>query len=592
MSINLRPNSESECDPHDVAIKSFFLGPSAENSEWLIEVVRDILHRWFDWRKNLNPHRPVISSKDRMSRDFQQQQNLSRSELIEIARRFENEIPKFLPQYIGHMFSEISMPALLGHLITLLHNPNNIAPEASHVGLEIERAAVQELVKMVGYSGGVGHFTSGGTVANLEFLFRARERLALWLAREASLGTNQNLTRAAACGWQRFQAAQGRVDPELEKRLNILESGPEAFFALREQTGREVQRPILFVSGSKHYSWPKAMHMLGLSTKNLKLIELDEAGRARPRKLKLAIEEALRLEIPILGVVNIAGTTELGSMDPLDETAEVLEHFRKQEDLNLWFHVDAAYGGFFRTLWQSEEDLANLPGALRSALSALPLSDSVTLDPHKLGYVPYSSGTFLCRENKNYFVRSFSGPYLAGSANSETEMNIGNYTIEGSRSAAGAVATYASMKSFASQQGYARVLNRTLQVKKLFQVKLAASGLDLFFPEGLDSNIICFTVANDSNELSEINQRAISLYEKIEASHQFWVSKTTLERPMYQALIEAFCRQHGVNSKPHEGLVLLRLTLMNPFLVTKESELDHLGQFCQLLKGLVFPQKG
>lgn len=566
-----------KCDPNEVAVKSFFLGPAAENAKWLESTLGEIFESWFTWRRKINSKdSPVISPDDQKLAEFVSQQNRNRANVQSLLRRFEDEIPKFSPRYIGHMFSEISMPALLGHFITLLHNPNNISAEASKVGTEIEQEAIELLGQIAGYKKTYGHFTSGGTVANFEFLFRARERLALWLAHSLAVGRKDAML-SAHLGWTEFHKVQRNSEGEDFKRFYILDRARDAFANIKKASGREMGDPILIVPWSKHYSWPKAMHYLGLGESNIRYIKLDRFGRANPEDLRSHIQTAIKEGSPILGVVAVAGTTEMGTVDPIEEMADVIEDAKKTEGLNIWFHVDGAYGGFFRSLvTKTKKDQVISEQTLRS-LTAMERSNSVTLDPHKLGYVPYSSGAFIAANEEDYFIRSFTGPYIVSD-----DKNLGNYTLEGSRSAAGAVATYTSIKSFNSIQGYAKLLGRAISSKLEFQKELSKNHAAFFIPEGLDTNILCFTPAGTAKRLSQINAYALKLYESVESSHEYWISKTTLSSASFTELVKQFCESRGIQQDCDE-LVLLRLTLMNPFTVTKESSVDHVEAFCTLL---------
>src|SRR3989344_5404911 len=167
------------CDPKDIALKCFFLGPQAENGPWVSQSIQEILSSWYQWRQSLFPQDGnAISQNDQDSSYFVEYQGNFNQQLKILLQRFEAEIPKFSPRYIGHMFSEISLPALIGHFITLLHNPNNVSSESSLVGTEIEKESITALCKMVGFKEleACGHFTSGGTIANFEAYLRARER--------------------------------------------------------------------------------------------------------------------------------------------------------------------------------------------------------------------------------------------------------------------------------------------------------------------------------------------------------------------------------------------------------------------------------
>lgn len=569
--------TDSACDPNEVAVKSFFLGPSAENEEWLTGQISDFLQSWTQWRKRVSGEDGgLITDRDRELPEFKRQQQFTSDVIREISRRFEDEIPKFSPRYIGHMFSEISMPALLGHMITLLHNPNNISVEASTVGTEIEKQAIEALCTMIGYSEGVGHFTSGGTVANFEFLFRARERLSKWLAAAIATG-EKDVFRASAMGWDEFHRRSQDL-PEVDFRRLLLHENPiENLRTIREHLGFDLKPPVLLVSASKHYSWPKAMHYLGLGEPNVRYVKLDDKGRMSVADLQLQIEQCRLENIPLLGVVAIVGTTELGTVDPIQAIVTTLDELEREHGLRIWLHLDAAYGGFFRSVIRGEAAGSIDVGVLRD-LTAMKEADSVTLDPHKLGYVPYASGAFICRDEEDYFVKSFTGPYIVSD-----RKNLGNFTIEGSRSAAGAVATYASLKAFEGSDGYARILSRAVSAKLEFREALIEAGLHVFFPEGLDTNLLCFAVLGKETRLSDVNRLNLSLYERCQAAGRYWISKTTLNRDHFGALIEGGCAKHGLTLDTDE-MVLLRLTLMNPFVLSKEGPTDHARAFAESLQ--------
>jgi hypothetical protein len=126
-----------KCYPSEVSMKSLFLGPKAENSSWLLEQMLGILNNWFLWRKKLNPYDgPAVSAFDQNLKEFINKQNFVSENLKHLAALFEKEVPQFSPRYIGHMFSEVNLPALLGHFISLLHNPNIISHESAKVGIQ------------------------------------------------------------------------------------------------------------------------------------------------------------------------------------------------------------------------------------------------------------------------------------------------------------------------------------------------------------------------------------------------------------------------------------------------------------------------
>ena len=95
--------------------------------------------------------------------------------LAELLALLKDEIPTFSPRYLGHMVSDISLPGLLGHVAMLFENANLASREAAMVASKIETEAINLLADMVGLDPVPtrGHFTSGGTLANFEAVWRA-----------------------------------------------------------------------------------------------------------------------------------------------------------------------------------------------------------------------------------------------------------------------------------------------------------------------------------------------------------------------------------------------------------------------------------
>lgn len=166
----------------------------------------------------------------------------------------------------------------------------------------------------------------------------------------------------------------------------LLTSGGSMSFLIALVTARRTRLPddfqagVLYASTETHHSAIKAALLAGFPEANVRELPADGRCRLRVADLEAAVradrERGLR---PFLVVAN-AGTTNTGAVDPIPEIAEVC----RREDL--WLHVDAAYGGFFRLV---ENGAALLPG--------LELADSLVLDPHKGLFLPYGTGCLLVR---------------------------------------------------------------------------------------------------------------------------------------------------------------------------------------------------
>lgn len=162
--------------------------------------------------------------------------------------------------------------------------------------------------------------------------------------------------------------------------------------ARRNRLGEDFMNGTLYFSDQVHHCVTKAAGILGFPERNWVKIpttrpdfrmDVDELAKAITR-------DKAQGKKPFL-VVGSAGTTNTGAIDPLSELAELC---RKE---GLWFHVDAAYGGFFR--------LTETGGR---KLSGIERADSVALDPHKSLSMPYGTGCLLVK-NPRTLLDSHSG---------------------------------------------------------------------------------------------------------------------------------------------------------------------------------------
>lgn len=589
-----------KCDPKEVALKSFFLGPQAENAPWVLALLDSVFERWTRWRKSLFPEDgSAISTLDQSSHSFIERKEIFQKVTMDLLARLEEEVPKFSPRYVGHMFSEVSLPALFGHVVTLLHNPNNISGESSRVGTQIENEAIEFLLSMVGFpsQSGAGHFTSGGTIANLEALIRAQSRMALWLATQAVLKESTkiesfDLTLSAHSGWNQLDDAMAKIQRasisqseiakwkmgvanpiELSDRLEILGGG------------KEFLGPVLLVPENKHYSWKKGCRMLGLGAEALWPIQLDSHGRLSIDHLKQLLDLAIVKGRPVLAVVSVVGTTELGGIDSVNKVQDMLDHWKKESGIHIWHHVDAAFGGYFRTV-DLNHSIA-LSSQSKDALHAISRVDSVTLDPHKLGYVPYASGAFLTRDKRDYYFSTFDdAPYI----DFDETRDKGPYTIEGSRSAAGAIATWMTAKAMGlNPNGYGLLLERTARISKELGKRLTEENLPLQVAPGCDTNILCFTCAKPGESISKSNERTLRVFDRFSPKHQdsaFMVSKTSLHWKSYTAYLDQWTPS-WMALRDSDEVVLIRMTMMNPFFASREMTINYSDEYIKELSAIL-----
>jgi len=243
-----------------------------------------------------------------------------------------------VPGFFGYVFGSGEPVGALGDFAASVVNQNVTAWRSGPAAASIERTVVRWLAESVGCAGFAGSLTGGGSSANL---------MALCMAREARCPANED-------------GAQGG---------------------------------LIYASTEAHMSMPKAVALLGLGRRNLRTIPVDERFRMKIDALEEAVRHDLKQGLIPMAVVATAGTVATGSIDPLDEIADLCQRH------GLWMHVDGAYGA-----------LAAL--AAPEKFCGMGRCDSISLDPHKWLYQPADCGCLLYRDAaaaRKAF--SFSGDY-------------------------------------------------------------------------------------------------------------------------------------------------------------------------------------
>lgn len=571
-------------------VRTYFPGARSENERRLRGEIDATLDHWFRWRSarfedsasNCTP--PVASSPAREG-------DLLGQRLLTLCDALTAETPTFSPRYVAHMKADLSLPGLLGWFAAMLHNPNNSSRDASRVGSVIETEAIAALAGMLGYdpAQAQGHFTSGGTVANFEAVWRARYRLDHWLslALHVSETTGETLDPFAAAhmGWERFRALQTlhAVSDELLKSCSAAASNPgDVWRRITEASGRDYRGPVMLVPGNRHYSWSKSANVFGLGGEAIWSIALDRGGHLDLADFERQVERAQADGRPILMAVAVAGATETGAIDPLDRLYDRLDLWRAERGWRIWRHVDAAYGGFLRAMLDGPSEAALAPETA-AALRAMGRSDSITIDPHKLGYVPYACGAFLTPDAEHYAVSAFDAPYL-----DRPELGDGKWssTLEGSRSAAGAAATWLTAETLGfGADGLGALMASTVGTRQAFEAAVREAVPEAQFLPA-DSNIACFLLACPGEALSHSNARTRAVFNYFQRSPHLAVSKTTLGVDNAALIAHLLAGHGGYDDRPRgEGeMLVIRCVFMNPYWSEPSVRHDLLPRFIEELR--------
>lgn len=731
-------------------ITNFFLGPKAENSDYLTKFIKKILKDYIYWRKNYCPSDKFENPKEK---DWYEKLDY---ELQNVLSLLKANYPFYSPRYMAHMLSETIMPGILGYFAGMLYNPNNVTDEAAPVTVNLELEFAKRICRMLGFkskdniSTGFAHICSGGSLANLESLWFARELQFIPLIIKEfcqynniedfkiktpnmvgqnlfinifelsdkillSLKPNEKIFLPTKLLQHLIEVKKLKKDEAIEKLNNHIRKSK---YSIRWAGFINVMmnlklKPVIFVPESAHYSWDKTISILGYGNTAIRRIPITHKFRINVKKLKEMLYNLKEDEF-VVAVITVCGTTEEGAVDPIHKVQFLREEFEKDKNMSFWLHIDSAWGGFIRSLFnvddyndlifekfpnekvekefleskeqmkekyklknkpftQLDEDslkikfLMNLKESYNDDDSFFPKNktkstsskmvilswddlnvlkafmtfkeaDSITIDPHKLGYIQYPAGVIAFKNANIVQFIAQKASYISKVKNGVEKIfmdevnSIGPYIIEGSKPGAAAVACWLAEKTIPfNLNNHGEILKSTLLNSKRFLLllnKLNKENIGTAFRkenricrkpyrlvpvyDNIDTNIVCFFVlpmiwcdeiksnillTKDVNlNLKELNNLNESIYKKFTIinegkdyifphSIKFFVSRTrfTCEQYSYDS-IKKILEENYIKKEEYEkeGLFILRATLMNPWHYKQNSDgIDIYFEFFQ-----------
>lgn len=510
-------------------VEAWFLGPKGENADTFERLVVEAIRDQVFWRRNYHPEDPThISEEIKQSPEYLDALGQLKESYYKLLAFLKKSVPFFSMRYQGHMNWDLTIPGMLGYFATMLYNPNNVAFEGSTATTLIELAVGDDLCRMLGYEipnereladGAIrpwGHITCDGSVANIEAVWAARNAKCYPFAFREAIKQSAELQEASH---MRVPLPTGGSDELINlNSWQLLNLNIDDILALpirlsseyhidRDLVSREVakysmqnlglvgfasqflrdneSRPVVFVPGTKHYSFPKAVALLGLGSNQLIDVEVDVDARLDLRHLRELLEQCLADQQPVLSVVAVIGSTEESAVDPIAGVLELRKEFAAR-GLNFHVHADAAWGGYHRSLINDEFPAsplemraippiaAPLSQYVETQFRALGDADSITVDPHKSGYIPYPAGALCYRNASMRDLLTFSAPVVF---HGEAEPTVGIYGVEGSKPGAAAAAVYLSHRVIRpTPSGYGKIIGQALfSCRKLYARFLSMS---------------------------------------------------------------------------------------------------------------------
>ncbi|MGQ0793043.1 MAG: pyridoxal phosphate-dependent decarboxylase family protein [Deltaproteobacteria bacterium] len=361
-----------------------------------------------------------------------------------------------------------SIASLVGMMLAEVYNPNLAWDEYSHRVALAEVEAVSITSEMVGYDSqkASGVFTFGGT------------------------GTT-------------FYAMKVGVEKALP---DAMENG------VRDDA-------VIFASDASHYCRYNIAGWLGLGSKNLITIPTTQRNEMNLKILEAEARRALEAGKKIAGFICTMGTTDAFGLDDLEEVARLRD--RLAEEFNLPYrphiHADAVIGwawSVFNDYQFEANPLGFRPRTARALAGAchrirhLRLADSIGVDFHKTGFTPYISSLVLFknRDDLKLLMRSQENmPYLYQFG----EHRPGMYTLETSRSGAGAMAAIANLKLF-GKKGWQAILGHIVEMAQLLREHLEGHSATTVLNRDNFGAVTIFRAYPDGVDTFEIKEQELA----------------------------------------------------------------------------------
>lgn len=397
-------------------------------------------------------------------------------------------------EYMPHLHGPSLLETLSSELIISTFNQSMDSWDQSPVATEIEVETIRHLCKLYGYdeTKADGVFTSGGSQSNQTAIILARD----WFC---------------------------------NKHLN--------YDIKKYGINEKCSKLRMYTSEISHFSMEKSAHILGLGYQSVVKVPVDSRKKMDVSALRSLIDADLKAgNIPFL-IVGTVGTTDFGSIDPLEGLAALARQH------NMWLHADAAYGS---GVIMSEK--------YRNRVSALALCDSITVDFHKMFLMPISCSAVLVKDGSTFDALTIHADYLNREEDEEDGYtNLVDKSLQTTR-------RFDALKVWTSFQvrgrdGWSKLIETSMENAQYFYSQLKADSNFKVVTEPEISSVVFRYCGNDDRlsgeALDEINKK---------------VRRTLIHE--YGTII---------GQTVSDGRVCLKFTLLNPRIThTKLDELKEL----------------
>ncbi|MDK1726711.1 tyrosine decarboxylase [Dellaglioa algida] len=580
-------------------LKALFIGDKGENADLYKDMLNKLVDEHVGWRQNYMPQdMPVISEEDKQTEGYASSVNKMKSVLDEVSSKLRSEsVPWHTAgRYLGHMNTETLMPAILAYQFAMLWNGNNVAYESSPATSQMEEEVGADFAQLLGLKDGWGHIVADGSLANLEGLWYARNMKSLPLA-------ISEVVPEMVSGMSEWELLNMRMEDILDILDNVTDEQIDEIKSRSARSGKNLSKlGKWLVPQTKHYSWLKAADIIGIGLDQVVPIPVDSSYRIDVKELESLVRSLAADKTPILGVVGVVGSTEEGAVDPIHEIVKLREKLVK-EKIYFYIHVDAAYGGYARSIFLDENNEVipyeklketykeynifnsdvTISRDVYDSFVAIGDCESVTIDPHKMGYIPYSAGGIGIKDIRMRNIISYFATYVF-EKNSVAPSMLGAYILEGSKAGATAAAVWAAHHVLPlNVSGYGKLIGASIESATRFynflsDLEFNVNGRKVKVTPLInpDFNMVDYTFNEVGNtDLTVMNKLNHDFYDQASFvtgslySNEFMTSHTDFAIPDYGNSPFKYVSGLGFSKEEWEKVgkvTILRSSVMTPYL--------------------------
>lgn len=378
----------------------------------------------------------------------------------------ENGINPASGKHFGYVPGGGIETAAWGDFLGALTNRYSGINFANPGAVRMENQVISWMCKLIGYKeGSHGSLLSGGSIANLSAIITARDH--------------------------------------------------------KELKAKNFEKAVIYLTTETHHCVQKALRLAGMGESVIRYIPMDEKFSMQPDALETTIQKDIELGLIPFLIIGSAGTTNTGAIDPLEKLADIAANHQ------IWYHVDAAYGGFFLLVDELKEKFRGIERA-----------DSVVIDPHKSLFMPYGSGVILVRDAAHLFKSNYyTAAYLQDSMDGQEELSPADYSPELTRHFRG-MRIWFSL-SVLGISPFRKALAEKIELSHYFYHEIKKAGFEVGpFPA---LSIMLFRFVPNQGDSNEANTNLLSL---IHEDGQIFVSSTTIQGILWIRMAILVFRAH------------------------------------------------